>query len=211
MSASLTIQADSLEKLRRDVDALGTAVTGDAIKLELGRAAQQIIKEHFEHLANDSAHHKTARSLGAEPTGLYEEAARGTQQPQLEPSGVSISINQVAIAQRYFGGRITPVNAKFLAIPARTETYGKRPRQFKNLRPIIFASGAGALVERDASISRGRGKGSEIGGGVYFWLVKSVTQPADPSVLPTEEEILDPAIAAANKFIDLLWQQKAAA
>jgi hypothetical protein len=198
MAGTLKISGiDQVDQVRREATAFGVALTGDEIGMIVGQAAQQLIKEHFEKLANDSAHHKTARSLGAQRTGLYEEASRATQQPVLERGGVSVSINQVAIAQRYFGGTIVPVNAKFLAIPARTETYGHRPREFKDLHPIFFKSGAAALADAE--------------GGVYFWLVKSVTQSADPTVLPEDSDLLDHAMLAAAAYVGTLWQMKRAA
>lgn len=216
MSFTIKVQSDALSDLETAVEELGGAVTGNDVMMIMGRAAQQVIKDHFEKLAGDAVHHKTAESLGAERTGLYEEAARGTEAPQLESGGVSVSVHQVAIAQRLFGGTVEPVNAKFLTIPARSESYGKRAGEFDNLVPILFPSGAGALVQREATVLRGgrsRGekrvagigehrKGEEMGGLIYFWLVKQVTQSPDPSVLPGDEEILDPVMAAAAAFID---------
>lgn len=191
---------------------------GTLFKL-IGRSIQQTLKVHFNRLANDSAHHQTADSLGANRTGLYTEAARGTQNPELRSDGVAISINQRALAQRFFGGTIKPTTGKFLTIPARTEAYGHRAREFDNLVPIIFRGGqSGALVERDATVVRGgargagagRSKGQGIGGGVFFWLVKRVVQRADPSVLPSAEEMIRPALSAASDYIERLWERQAA-
>jgi hypothetical protein len=189
MSATLEIKSDNIDKVLADVDRLGRAITSDDVKLIMGRAVRNVIVTHFVEIANDSAHHKTARSLGAASTGVYEEAARGTSQPDVSSEGVTISIHQVAIAQRFFGGTIQPVTAKFLAIPARSETYGKRPREFENLRFILFKSGAGALVSKEAPEGTRRTRiagSSQQLGLIFFWLVKQVTQQPDPTVLPTK-------------------------
>lgn len=223
----LNIQSDELADLITVVETFGDRITGDDIRHTIGDAAFEVVKAHFEKLANDEAHHKSALALGAAPTGFYERASKSVQQPQLEGDGVSISIDQQGLAQRLFGGTIEAKPGGFLTIPARTETYGKRAGEFSNLRLIIFGHGdTGALVERDASVLRGgkRGKrgglagslagkrkGGEIGGGIYFWLVKSVTQPADPDVLPTDEEILDPAIQNARRYISRIWDERLAA
>jgi hypothetical protein len=178
----------------------------------MGRAVRSVIVDHFTEIENDSAHHKTARSLGAAPTGVYADAARNTSQPEVSSEGVTISIHQVAIAQRFFGGTIQPVTAKFLAIPARTEAYGKSPREFDNLRAIIFKSGAGALVAREGGAtvigtSGGRTNISGSEAGVYFWLVKQVTQQPDPTVLPTEDEMLNAAMESAKSYIERIWSR----
>jgi hypothetical protein len=105
MSATLEIKSDNIDKVLADVDRLGRAITSDDVKADYGARGPERDRHHFVEIANDSAHHKTARSLGAAPTGVYEEAARGTSQPEVSSEGVTISIHQVAIAQRFFGGR----------------------------------------------------------------------------------------------------------
>jgi hypothetical protein len=220
MSATVTIKAENIDQILAEVDQLGRDITSDDVKAVMGRAIRNVIVDHFVEIANDSAHHRTARAFGAPPTGVYEQAARGTSQPEVSSEGVAISIHQVAIAQRFFGGPIQPVNAKFLAIPARSEAYGKRPREFDNLRAIIFKSGAGALVQRDASVTRsgdrgsrriaglaGMHEGESLGGLVFFWLVKQVVQPPDPTVLPTEDEMLNAAVENAQQYIERLWSR----
>jgi hypothetical protein len=199
MSVALTIDAEGLQDLVIAVEKLGGAISGDDVRMVMGDAVRNVLRDHFTALAHDAEHHKTARGFGVSPTGVYEEARAQTQEPQLESGGVSVSINQVAIAQRLFGGDIEPVNAKFLAIPARSEAYGKRPREFENLRFILFPSGAGALVEK------GGGKKANLEGLVYFWLVKHVHQEPDPSVLPEESAMLDAAMANAQSYITRAW------
>lgn len=218
MSIGITIESDALSDLQTAVETLGGAVTGRDVMLVMGRAAQQVIKEHFEKIAGDSAHHESSSALGAERSGFYERAANAVQAPQLESDGVVISIEQQGLAQRIFGGDIEPVNAKFLTIPARAETYGHRAKEFENLRFILFPSGAGALVAADGGGSLRGARGGRkalpsmdaLGSDVYFWLVKQVHQEPDPTVLPSDEEILDPAIAAAQSYVERVWERIAA-
>jgi len=208
MSITAKIDAHELQDLITAVDTLGGAITGEDVRMIMGRAIVNTLRDHFAELAQDSVHHKSAEALGATPTGFYEEAMRSVQQPELESDGVSVSINQVGIAQRLFGGTIKAEPGHFLTIPARTETYGKRAREFDNLRLIIFPSGSGALVERDASTITRRGKKSgEVGGLVYFWLVRQVTQPPDPTVLPEDSEMLDAVFVNAQRFIESVWDE----
>jgi len=199
MPAQFNIKSDDLDALINAAEALGGAVSGDDAKLVMGRAMQSVIKSHFSDIAQDEAHHKTARALGATPTGVYEEAARNTEDPVVEDDGVTVTIRQVAIAQRFYGGLIAPISRMFLTIPARAEAYGHRASEFDNLRFILFPSGAGALIDRDAP------RGTPISESVYFWLVKHANQEPDETVLPADEDIIQQAKEAAALYIGLVW------
>lgn len=217
MSTALKIDLNELRACERDLVELGAELQGDELKRVIGRSIANLLRDHFTDLANDSAHHRTAESLGAAPTGFYSEAVSGVQQPEIETDGVSVSINKKGLAQRLFGGTITAPEGKMLTIPARTEAYGKRADEFNNLKVIMFASGSGALVQTESTVLRGgkRGsaktigvagarKGDSIGGLIVFWLVKQVTQQEDPSVLPTQEELGNAAVRAARSFVGQL-------
>jgi hypothetical protein len=213
MSIAITIRAEEMDSVLASVDALGNSATLDQVKKVMGREMQQIIKAHFERLAGDNEHHQTAENLGGQRTGFYERAALQVNPAQIESDGVSVSVEFEGLAQRLFGGIIDARPGGFLTIPARAETYGHRAREFSNLMMIIFPSGAGALVAKPEGHVTG-GKGGKrrtvpaidkFGSDVFYWLVKSVTQPPDPTVLPTDEEILDPVIASAQSFIASLW------
>jgi hypothetical protein len=223
MSVQIKIDASDLEKFVRQVDELGNAAASDTMRERIGEVMYETIKGHFEELNADAEHHRTARALGAPPTQFYEKAAVNTQVPQLEKDGVSVSITAPpGLAQRLYGGEIK--GDPLLTIPARSETYGHRAREFENLKVVMFPSGAGALVEREATTLRGglsrkgaRGpgtglvagigehaKGEEMGGLVYYWLVRQVSQAGDPSVLPDDSEILDSAVTAVQDYLDIL-------
>jgi len=102
---------------------------------------------------------------------------------------------------------------KFLAIPARTEAYGLRPRECPV--PLAFAvlpRGGPCLVEVDRqkiTVVSAPGKkayirkGKESGGGVWYWLRPSVTQPQDRSLLPSEEAWTESATSGARNFITI--------
>jgi len=211
---ALSLELEINDKASPAVATIRDELDRPDVKRVMGRAVAGVLKDYFFKLANDSQHHKTADTLGASRTGFYERAAQAVQQPEIVNDGFKVAINHVGIAQRLFGGSIEPVNAKFLTIPARTEAYGKRAHEFDNLRLILFPSGAGALVAKKGgtTVRGARGGKSTIkesGGLVFYWLVKQVTQLPDPSVLPTEEEMLDPAIENARDYIERLWAGEA--
>lgn len=202
----ITIQSDDLEKLIGSTKALETELTSSDLLLVAGRAVQQTLTSHFFDLSRDSIHHRTAETLGANRTNFYEEAAQAVQQPIIEGSdSVMVSVDGPAgLAQRYFGGTIE--GKPYLAIPALAEVYGKNARDVFDelqLKMIIFPSGAGAIIKKGEKFVDHETE-------VYYWLVRSVTQAADPSVLPTEEELLDPALLAVQEQIGFALTRKAA-
>jgi hypothetical protein len=121
--------------------------------------------------------------------------------------GAVVSITQVGIAQRLFGGTIVPRTAKMLTIPASPEAYGMRAGEFNDLvvRKVVDPqSGALRLAlvrsdqvsiklvkhrKADGSVSISAKPIAQLGGEVMFWLVKSVHQAADPTVLPYTEQM----------------------
>jgi hypothetical protein len=112
------------------------------------------------------------------------------------------------VAQRRWGGKITPVNSNWLTLPARAEAYGKRAREFSFLRFAVFHQADGgapvfALVDTARTDLRGKGgkRKSIAGGKVYFWLRKSVNQKADESILPKDEEIMRVAKDSIGAFL----------
>jgi len=173
----------------------------------IGAAVANQWRENFESLPSNR--------MGWPTTNFYKRASRSTSY-QVESDGATVSCNLLGIRQRFFGGVINAVNAKNLAIPADAESYGKRPAEFGGaLRLVVFGRGPGvpmALVATRAvgtviEPKRGKGKGfkpvaSLLGAKVLFWLKKSVTQEADPTVLPTRDAMAE----RAGSGLDAWWK-----
>lgn len=162
-----------------------------------GRAAATVVRDHLVAL-NTDRHRSGGRNY-------YFQASRSVHSDVVGSRAV-VSINQIGIAQRYFGGPIVAgangSGKKWLTIPARSEAYGNRAGEFNDLHFVFFREGLAALVQNEQSSlggRRGAPKGSTVGGGVFFWLVRSVDQEADPTVLPTAAEMTGAAITAVGK------------
>lgn len=139
-------------------------------------------------------------------TGLYGKAANSVRhfvdgdKAEVHIGGSGGGPDATGIGQRYRGGTIRAKD-KLLTIPARQEAYGKRAREFDNLTVAVWRNSSGgftkALVEAEATtLKRSRRKGKtqfkdsgRVGGLVVYWLVESVTQDPDPTVLPSESEL----------------------
>lgn len=213
---TITIDASALQGAQEKVENLLGAVTGDQVKKSMGDALRLVLINHFAELEADASRHRTATRLGGTQTGFYADAVRGTQLPQIEGEGISVSINKQGIAQRYFGGTIRPTLKKWLTIPAIAEAYGQAAGSFHNLRFVPLGPDLAALVERRATLIKRPRKGAKKGsfkpvaettGAVFYWLKRQVTQTADPTVLPTDDEIQSAALERGQQTIITLWER----
>jgi hypothetical protein len=195
--------------------ALGEGMTKEnvvpaGLNERLGRAAGDHIKGHFLRLDNERAN-----PMGGQRSHFYWEAAQ-TISSVATTDGAEVTINKLGLRQRWLGGTISAKNSHFLTIPARAESYGVPAREFpQKLRFIQFRSGTAALVIDDqneptdsvdnagnVSVKRGtRNKRKKTAGIVEYWLVPSVYQHPDASVLPTSGELSQVVAEAANEYL----------
>jgi hypothetical protein len=194
MSFTIDIQDRATPAIRGALGELQLA----GVKPAIGRAVVRLVQQHFLRL-NASR----ANPLGGPRSNFYAQAARSTRYDVLT-DGVLVSVSQAGIRQRREGGEIVPRNVKYLTIPAIAEAFGRRAAEFDNLvimwRRIGGQTRPVALVEA-TPFTRGI-KTDRVGGRVFFWLVKSVTQRADPAVLPADDELRDTAIGAAQAYFE---------
>lgn len=141
---------------------------------------------------------------------------RGTvQQPLVtDPENATVSITHLAIRQRIEGGKILPGPGKeFLTLPANEKAYGHLARSFHNLRFGYAENERGNLApaliaaERsELSFGRKRKDGTKKvtatyhNEEVFFWLVRQVYQPADPTAFPAQARLVAAAVAGATEY-----------
>lgn len=196
-SYGVSIQDTASDTLQR----LITAVKGREYTTPVGEAGKGVLMNHFAEKNADPKSHRTAQGFGAAPADLYL-AFRDATAWQPSSSGVTLSVNHDAARQRLEGGKIEPVNSTYLTIPARTESYGKRAREFGQTLQVLFgrngpyALAAKADYEREAKSGKNKGRlirakkgdaATHGEGGVFFWLARSATQYPDRTVLPPED------------------------
>jgi len=212
---ALKISSEPLTRLHAQAAKLGHAEDAGMVG---GRAVRQLLVDCFAVL-DDSR----ANKMGGERSHFYAKVAKSTTNPQpLGGGAVVIEINQVGFAQRWLGGEIKPGKGtsssgggptKYLAIPARSEAYGKAPGEFDDLEFVPFKSGrrgrGGMLVQTlQTAFVKGKKKGefhtTTQGGLVMFWLVDHVDQEADPTVMPPESLMLERATTATEGYVTRL-------
>lgn len=88
---------------------------------EVGEACLVLTQKHL--LANGR------NKRGWPSTNFWSRAAKATSWAVVG-NGALISINQIGVRQRYYGGPIRPVNKKALTIPIASQAYGKTVKDF---------------------------------------------------------------------------------
>lgn len=167
------------------------------INQALAEGATAKVQSHFSGLS------VTNRNRFGLPGSFWQRMLGGTKALATHAFGYVLMPRPVAL--RYFGGTVRPVRTKFLAIPARAEAHNRSPRDFNDLRFVKTRSG-GMLVQAEQTTFRvgprgGRRDRRRVGGGVFYWLVRSVTIREDQGVLPTMNELAEAAIGAGEGYI----------
>ena len=192
-------------------------VARGAYKSATGEAGKLVLIEHFAG--------KEAEAAGASQTtggrrklghvGLFADFARATSwQPTSD--GIVVSISHPAVRQRLLGGEIKPVNGKYLTLPARESMYGKRAAEAAVELKFAIAYDDELQKYRTALIAE-KAATKEVGrvrkdgtrrtkvtaeAGVYFWLVRSVNQRPDETVLPYDELMVERVVRALAGWVE---------
>ena len=184
-----------------------TALEGTDMALAGGRAVKLLLVEHFTEL--EAGRHREGGSH------FYADAARSVYDPAplAGYNSAAVAIDKIGLAQRLMGGTIRAVKGKYLAIPVPgTEAVGKTPADFPALQFFKTKRGGGLKLQRAVAsvvghLRTGKNKGKSrneadiLGDVVLFWLVPEVTQAADPTVLPADEEMSAVAFTAMDEFL----------
>jgi len=165
--------------------------------------------------------------MGFPRSHFWSDVRGSVQNPQLSgDQAATVAITHVGIRQRLEGGKIVPLKGEYLTIPANAQAYSHLAREFHNLHFGFAENRYGglspALIENTSQeFTVGRKKkdgtrtvkpGRERGGEVFFWLVRQVYQPADPSVLPPEERLVGAVEKAVGGYArNLIARAKGAA
>jgi len=158
-----------------------------ALKAQLEQLQPRAIaKEVGEALVTTTQKHLRANGRnkrGWPSTNFWPRAARSTSWTATD-DGVVISINQVGVRQRFFGGVIAPVKAKALTIPISSQAYGKTVKDFPGAFMIKTPKGAYIVQYAGGNTAKGKFKKQNATLEFLFKLMRSVTQQEDRSVIP---------------------------
>ncbi len=199
---SYTLQTNGLAELQKSLTS--TELKND-VALAAGRGVANLVRNY---LLDDDVN--CPNQLGGTRTHFYASAAESISEPELSGSSVSFTITKVGLAQRLYGGPIhagvgtssvTGSPTKYLAIPAHPAAYGQPPSAFSQLRFVPRRNGRAMLVWPLQTAGQKKNANRRDNSMVMYWLVPSVKQKPDPSLLPTENQLLDAAITEAERYL----------
>jgi hypothetical protein len=197
------------------VRSLAAGLRPEQLNPIVGRYARNAYRTHLVGLNS-----QRPNALGGKRTQFYYRAARATD-VRAEGEFVIVSINQVGIGLRYFGGTVKPKTKKYLTIPAIPEAHGKRASEFGDLHfaferhpkldvlmPALVQGAASLIgIRRGPGGARVRAVG-ERRRRVVFWLAKQATFQPDESVLPHPQQVAAEAGRVVLDYANLLWQRR---
>ena len=202
VATRITITKDSATPA---VDALLAKCTTKRLGVIVGPALTRLTQDHLR--ANGQ------NKKGWPTTHFWADAARATSW-QLAGDYVFITVNKIGVRQRYYGGTISPVRAKALAIPISPVSYGHVPADFPGLFLLVCRKGAylvqpgeevseksGRLVKRKKNAGGNVSRRSRASLNFLFKLAGGVDQPPDPGCIPTAEKL---QTAAKARIIEAL-------
>lgn len=133
----------------------------------VAHSAANTVKDHFQGL--ERARHRGGRFH------FWRRAASATK-GEVHNGRATVVIDQEGVALRFFGGTVRPRVGKYLTIPVDERAYGRRVREFNDVRFII-----NRRTEKGVAMVDDR---------VLFALTTEAKHAPDPSVLPDEKELM---------------------
>lgn len=167
MSDSVNIIIDDT-RARAILTGISRVGNDDGVRAVMGRAATNAIQKHLRELDRSRPN-----KLGGKRSHWHAKAAASTHYRHT-PDGVQVAVTETGFALHYYGGTVRPARAKALAIPARPEMYGYRPRERTEKMFVIWKPGkrVGVLATRAGSALR-----------ILYFLVSKATIRADKSLI----------------------------
>lgn len=202
MTGSVNINDSATPKLRKFLEAAGAKLRS-RLNRHIGAAVQNLIRNHFLKL--QSSRHESAERVGGTPTNYWGKAAESVSLPaavRADEIAAVVAINAPGIGRvdhdvTIKAGTQTP-GVEYLTIPIAAESYGNRIFQGEEGRfegGFFFKSKKGNLLY-----------GVREGKGIHplYLLKPEVTLKQDRSLLPSDQEILDAAMASLKQDLQSL-------
>lgn len=165
------------------------------ISQAMGGEVRSLIVRHLEGLGQ--TRHTTAERLGGAQTGFIADLAQNFDQSstvEVDEDGVSLSMRHPVISRAFRDITITARNGKYLTIPMNGLAYGRRVGEFSKF-VLLRPKGEGSSARSDQPRK-------PLPTDVPCWLlVRSVTQPQDPTLFPSVDEIYGAAAEGARKEV----------
>lgn len=164
----------------------------------LGREVRNRLRSHFI-----GKQRTEPNRLGGKRTNFWRAVANAVHQPEIDAAGtqIRVAVAHPAIAQKVFGGRLTPKRAKALTIPVSKEAYGRTAATLEADKGILlFVLGKRDGQQRAVLAELSTTKGVV----VHYVLAPWVDQKPDPDALPSKEELSETITTRAQAYVSRL-------
>jgi hypothetical protein len=175
-------------RLRQLATGVGTSVRHAGYSAAAA-AVGELTRRHLIRLG--SWKHMSAERLGAQPTGILGAAAGKVSETATDQFG-EVSIKSPAVRRAFHDVEIRPKSWMFLTIPASSISYGRRAAVLAGLGWKIYRPGKAKIL---------MGKLGDDEPKLMYYLVSSVHQRQDRSLLPSDEAMKQSAAGAMLAFI----------
>lgn len=151
----------------------------DVMMQAASAGVEALLREHLEQKNQGTAPNR----YGLPKSNYYSEAAKHVES-EVNGKRVTVEVDYPGIALHYEGGTVYP-KKKALAVPINPAVAGIWPSEYDEGLTVVWKKGDshGRLIEKE-------------GGRTLYLLLPKATIPADKSVLPSDEEVLNAAEAA---------------
>lgn len=168
-------------ELRIDISGAAGALPGDLPRKTVNEAAAIAVRNlfirNFRRKENGGGNSK-----GFPRSHYWAQAASATRLVDVTDEKAVVEIDHPGVALHARGGVVRPFRAKSLAIPLRPEVYGANPREGT-------ISGLFVIASKKSGRALLAGKGEDGKARIYWLLLKSARVRADPSTLPSDDDL----------------------
>lgn len=180
---------------RRDFNTLLSRTRNPVGMLKVaGRELSNLLKRHFRQKDRSDVN----RLAPGRRQHLWLQIGQSVQNPeQTGLNSISVAINHPLIASKVFGGVITAKRVRALSIPQSPDAYGRTPATFEHetgRRLVLLRQNNNLLLASRLSPTASRLQ-------VEYLLTPSVTQPPDPTALPSKREMETAVLNRSEKFL----------
>jgi hypothetical protein len=147
----------------------------------------------FMTLCIETSYARASQKQGAPHSGYFAQAAEavaGDAKLSADSSGATLTIDHPGFIRAFRTVKIVPRTTKYLAIPINAISYGQRAAELWD-RMSLFIPKEKRIIA------------ATIGGVLtpLYILCKSVTQKQDRSLLPSDKQFQDAAVAGAKTYL----------
>lgn len=143
-----------------------------------------------------TSEHRTARALGAKETGHLTRAYAGIESAS-DAQSAQLLVPRASRLRAAFGSYVSkPTKSKYLTIPVNAESYGRRAREFADLKFMRVGP------RKTAILARADGENMT----TMYLLLKAVNVKEDASLMPIKQ-IAEQAKDATEAYFDELLEE----